>query len=220
MEEQKQELEWFDSPNILSNFLIGIILIIVIVSQAFAIRNSLPVNSTLGSIMNHNSIYLFMLFYFIALKTRNGKLYFDYLNLAVIILYIISFIAAFLTIFQSFGIVPLINVILLALVSVYLFHSFLKNTKWWREFKLAKSPFNDINNDWYFLAILVIMVVHLLVTLIETTSFDGVILALFDAIYMLLFVRFIYLYNEYLISKELKKNNKDENRKLVTDKDE
>ena len=48
--------------------------------QAFAIKNDLSALSILSSILTHNSIYLCVCLYFIALKTKFGKKYFDYLN--------------------------------------------------------------------------------------------------------------------------------------------
>ena len=218
MEPEKNisELEWFDNPNFISNLLIGIIALIIIVSQAFATQQELSVIGVLGSIMNHNSIYLFILFYFIALKTRVGKQNFNYLSLGVIIIYIITFIASLFTLFQSFGLVPLMNVLILFLLSIYLSHSLLKNTRWYKEFRLNKSLFNDISNDGYFISILSITIACLLVILIDAISYDVIVLSLFDALYLLLFIRFIYLYNEFIASKELKKKNKQENKKRVS----
>ena len=215
-EKTNSELEWFDNPNFITNLLIGIISVIIIVSQTFAAQNELSVGGVLGSIMNHNSIYLFILFYFIALKTKTGKKNFNYLNLGVIIIYIVTFVASLFTVFQSFGIVPLMNVIILAILTLYLIHSLLKNTKWWKEFKLEKSLFNDISNDGYFISILTITIAYLLVTLIEAVSTEVIVLSLFDAFYLLLFIRFIYLYNEFVNSKELKSKNKKENKKRVS----
>ena len=204
---EKEELEWFDNPSFISNILIGIIMIAIIISQSFMTGSDMPVFNTLGSTMNHNSIYLFILFYLIALKTNTGKRSFNYLNLGVIIIYVVAFVASFLTIFQSFGIIPLLNLSILMILSIYLFHSLLRNTRWEKELSMKKSPFNEITNDGYFVTLLTLVIITLLITLIEAVSFDVVVLSLIDAIYLLMLVRFIYLYNEYLNSKELKKGN-------------
>ena len=89
---------------------------------------------------------------------------------------------------------------------LYLFHTFFRRTRVWREFHLTKSPFNEIKNDAYFYSITVLVVLLLAIDLIATTTFDGTVLALFDAIYMVLFARYVYLYGCFLDNKEKKIN--------------
>ena len=65
---------------------------------------------------------------------------------------------------------------------------------------------NEITNDAYFYSITVLVVLLLAIDLIATTTFDGTVLALFDAIYMVLFARYVYLYGCFLDNKEKKIN--------------
>ena len=53
---EKEEF-WYDNPNIVTNLIIGLIAIIVILSQSFAINNNLTTGEILRNIINHNSIY-------------------------------------------------------------------------------------------------------------------------------------------------------------------
>ena len=77
LEKKQIEIEWYDNPLIVTNIIIGLIAIIIILSQSFAINNNLSTQAILRSIINHNSIYLIVLVYFVALKTNIGKKYFD-----------------------------------------------------------------------------------------------------------------------------------------------
>ena len=66
------EIKWFDSGNIITSFIIGIIALIIICSQSFAVSS----NNTFqmfGSVINHNSIYLLVVVYFIILKKKNKR---------------------------------------------------------------------------------------------------------------------------------------------------
>ena len=73
MEKIQKEKEWYDNPNLLTNILIGLIAIIIIFSQTFAVRNNLGAEDIFRSLLNYNSIYILMLIYFILLKTRVGR---------------------------------------------------------------------------------------------------------------------------------------------------
>ena len=77
-EKKKNEIEWYDNPNLITSFIIGLIALIVILSQSFAINNHLSAMEILSSILNHNIVYLLMCVYFVALKTKPGKKYFDF----------------------------------------------------------------------------------------------------------------------------------------------
>lgn len=202
LEEKKKGLEWYDNPTLITNLIIGLIALIIILSQSFAINNNLSTTSMLRNILNHNSTYLIVLVYFVFLKTKFGKKYFDFLNLFLILLYFITFITSILTVFQSFGLSTLLSLALHALLFVYLFHTFLRGTRFWKEFSLEKSPFNELTNDWYFYAIVIVSISVLAVQLISVASFDGTVLAVFDWIYALLFARYIYLYFVFLEKKK------------------
>ncbi len=203
----KNEVEGFDNPNLITSFIIGLIMIIVLLSQSFAIKNNLSPVSMLGSILNHNIMYLLVSIYFIALKTKTGKKYFDFLNLFLIVLYLLSAVTSLLTVFQSFGLASLLNLMIDILILIYLFHTLLRSSRLWVGAGLEKSPFNEISNNWYFSTILVLDVSLLAVDLISSTSLDGVVLSLLDTLYIILFVRYIYLYGEFLNSKYIAVNN-------------
>ena len=66
IEKQKTQVEWYDNPNIITDLIIIFIAIIIILSQSFAINNNLSTGEILRSIINHNSLYLIMLVYFVA----------------------------------------------------------------------------------------------------------------------------------------------------------
>lgn len=213
------EIEWFNNPNIITSFIIGLIALIVLLSQSFAIKNNLSPSSMLGSILNHNIMYLLVGIYFIALKTKIGKKYFDFLNIFLILLYLLSAITSLLTVFQSFGLASLLGAMIDVLIVINLFHTLLRSTKVWVSADLGKSPFNEITNNGYFSTILVLAITLLAVDLISSTSFDGTILSLLDTLYIGLFVRYVYLYGEYLNRKKIAVKNEgnfDEVRELIS----
>lgn len=204
LEKKRTEIEWYDNPLIVTNIIIGLIAIIIILSQSFAINNNLSTQAILRSIINHNSIYLIVLVYFVALKTNIGKKYFDFLNIFLIILYFLTAITSVLTLFQSFSLESLIGCLLQIVLFVYLFHTLLRRTRVWKDFHLKKSPFNEIKNDSYFYIVMILAIILLAIDLIATTTFDGTVLALLDAIYIILFARYVYLYGCFLDNKEKK----------------
>ena len=55
----KEEKEWYDNPNLITTMLIGVIILSILLSQSFAIRNHLDTATIFRSILNHNSLYLF-----------------------------------------------------------------------------------------------------------------------------------------------------------------
>ena len=206
LEKKQTEIEWYDNPLIVTNIIIGLIAIIIILSQSFAINNNLSTQAILRSIINYNSIYLIVLVYFVALKTNIGKKYFDFLNIFLIILYFLTAITSVLTLFQLFSLESLIGCLLQIVLFVYLFHTLLRRTRVWKDFHLKKSPFNEIKNDSYFYIVMILAIILLAIDLIATTTFDGTVLALLDAIYIILFARYVYLYGCFLDNKEKKIN--------------
>ena len=208
MEEEKSgvRIAWYDNPGIITNIIIGLIAVIILLSQSFAINNNLSTHEILSSIINHNSVYLIVLVYFVALKTNIGKRYFDFLNIFLVLLYFITGITSFLTIFQSFSLEALVACALHLTLFVYLFHTLFRRTRVWKEFHLNKSPFNEIKNDAYFYAISVLTIFLLALDLIVTTTPDGAILSILDASYMLAFARYVFLYGCFVDNKERKIN--------------
>lgn len=207
LEKKQVEVEWYDNPGIITNIIIALIAIIVILSQSFAINNNLSTQAILSSIINHNSIYLIVLVYFVALKTRIGKRYFDFLNVFLVLLYFITAATSILTLFQSFSLETLVGCFLHLTLFIYLFHILFRRTRVWKEFHLNRSPFNEIKNDTYFYTIIVFTVFLLAIDLIATTTPDGTILSCLDAFFMGMFARYIYLYGCFVDNKEKKINS-------------
>lgn len=205
MERINTEKEWYDNPNMLTSIIIGVIVVTIIMSQAFAVKNNIGAINTFRSLLNHNSTYIIALIYFCFIKSKVGKRYFNIINVLYIAVYLLMVLASFLTIFQSFGIASLANLFLHFVILFFMVYTFLRETRYWKEFGLEQVPFDEVPNDWYFYAICVFSAVVLFVYLIGATNFDGVVLSLFDAIYTILFGRYIYLYKEHEDAKKKKK---------------
>ena len=217
--EEKTAVVWYDCPKFVSNLMIILIFVIVICSQSFVIRgnNSLQL---FGSIINHNSIYVLVLLYFASLKVKFGKRYFNYFNLFLIILYFVSSITSFLTLIQDFSLSTVLSFSISFVLFIYLIHTFCRDTRLWKDLKMYDSPFNELSNDWYFYTLIVLSLSLLIVKLISTVAFSGVILSILDCIYIVLFGRYIYLYRDYLDGKNKDSNNSgnfDEIKELVKD---
>ena len=199
----RQEKDFFDSPNMITFIITGLLVVLIILSQSFAIQSHLGASDIFRSIINHNSIYLVSLFYFILIKVKFGKRYFDYLNVVMFVFYLLTTFASLFTIFQSFGFDSILNLSFNVLVTLYFGYSFFTNTVVGRDLKLSNSPLAEIKNDQYYYLLIGIIGVSLIVSLISASSFENVVVYLLEAIYKLLFVRYIYLYKEYIDHKEL-----------------
>lgn len=216
---KKKIIEWYDNPSFVSNLMIVLISCIVICSQSFAIgdNNSLQL---FGSIINHNTVYILVLIYFLCIKINVGKKYFNYLNLFVIFVYLVSAITSFLTVIQDFSLATVLSFSIIFVLFIYLVHTFLRDTRLWKDLNMTESPFNELTNDWYFYTLIVLSTFLLVVKLISTLLFSGVILSLFDCLYIVIFGRYIYLYRDYLDSKKKDSENSgnfDEIKDLVKD---
>lgn len=198
LEEKKNNIEWYDNPSIITWLIILIISVIILSSQSFSINSNIDPIRMFQDILNHNITYMIALVYFVSLKTKLGKKYFDYSNIFMIVVFFITFITAILTVFQSFGLVTLLSLAIHMLILIYFFHIFMRGTRLWKEFDLSKSPFNELTNEWFFYAVVIIEVILFTVNLISTATFNGTVLATFDCIYVILFARYIYLYGTYL----------------------
>ena len=216
---KKEIIEWYDSPNFISNLMIVLIFSIIICSQSFAIgdNNSLQL---FGSIINYNTVYILVLIYFLSLKTSMGKKYFNYLNLFVIFIYLVNTITSFLTVIQDFSLSTVLSFSIVFVLFIYIIHTFLRDTRLWKDFNMKVSPFNELTNDWYFYTLIVLSTGLLIVKLISTLLFSGVILSIFDCLYIIILGRYIYLYRDYLDDKNKDSNNSgnfDEIKDLVKD---
>ncbi len=207
LEEKKDNELWYDNPSIVTWLIILIISIIILSSQSFSINSNVNTLRMFQDVLNHNITYMIALVYFVSLKTKFGKKYFDYINLVMIVVFFILFVTSILTVFQSFNLATLLSLAIHTLLVVYFFHVFMRGTRFWKEFSLDKSPFNELSNEWFFWALVIIEVVLFSVNLITTATFNGTVLATFDCIYIILFSRYIYLYGVYLDSKKINVKN-------------
>lgn len=202
----KSERKWYDNPNIITTSAITVLTLIILLSQSYAVKNNLSTNDILRNLLNHNTLYIIGLIYFIPLKTKAGKRYFNYLNLFLIIVYLIFSVTSVLSIIRSFGITSLMTLGINIIFLIHMIHVFLKKTRFWKEFKLEKSPFNEIKNEYYFYSQLVLSIILFTVNLINSSNVDGIILSTVVMIYTLLLTRYIYTYQVYLDnSKEITK---------------
>lgn len=206
-EKIKKEREWYDNPNIIITISIAVLSLIIILSQSYAVKNNLSTNDILRNLLNHNMIYIIGLIYFIPLKTKTGKKYFNYLNLFLIIVYFIFSITSLLSIIRSFGLTSLINLGINIVFFIYMCHVFLKNTRFWKEFKLEKSPFNEIKNENYYYIQVILSITLLVIDLVYSANIDGVVLSLVGMLYTIVLSRYIYLYQVHLELTEEKKKN-------------
>ena len=201
-----KKIKWYDSGNQIINLIIAVIFIIIISSQSFAVGQTFSLQ-LLSSIINHNSIYLFVLVYFIFIKFNFGKKYFNYLNVVLFFIYFISAFTSLLTVVQSFSLDSLLDFILSLLLIIYMLHTLFRDTLIWKEFKLYSSPFNELSNDWLFYSIVLVSFTLLIINLISTVVLSGVVISILDTIYVILFGRYIYLYREYLDKNKIDVNN-------------
>ena len=203
---KEKKVMWYESGNVITTIIILVILAAIFCSQSFAVvgDNSL---SIISSVINHNSLYLVALIYFVLLKTRTGKRYFNYLNAFFVFMYFISLIAAFLTLIQSFSLNTILGFFQSMVIILYLFHTMFRDTRVWKEFHLGNSPFNELKNDTYYYSLLVLVAFNLAVNLISTVVISGLFISILDALYILLLGRYIYLYREYLDYHNLDVNN-------------
>lgn len=206
---QIEMVAWYNNPNLITTFSIIILVLIIVLSQSFAVKNAIGASNILRNLLNHNSIYVVGLLYFIPLKTKTGKKYFDFLNVFMIIIYGIFTATSILTVIQSFGLISLVTLGVNVVFLIYMIHSLLYKTRIWQEFKLQNSPLNDVQNINYFYTIIILSIIVLTVNLIQTSTIDGAILSALVTIYEILLARYIYLYKEHVEYKEKAINNKD-----------
>ena len=209
-----KEKDWFDSPRMVTYVIIGLLIVLIILSQSFAINSQLGTSDIIRSILNHNSIYVLTLIYFVLLHFKIGKKYFDHLNVLMLMFFILITIASFFTIFQSFGLASLLQLGINILFTVYFLFAFLSNTLIGKELHLNNSLLVELKNEQYFYLITTLLVVNLIVALISSTSFESIVISLLEVLFYFLFARYISLYKEYddmkVSSSKKKKIKKEE----------
>ena len=200
---KSSEKEFFDSPSMITYILIGLLVVLIILSQSFAIQSHMEAGDIFRSIINHNSIYLVSLIYFILIRVKFGKKYFDYLNVIMFVFYLLTTFASLFTIFQSFGFDSILNLAFNVLITLYFGYSFFTSTVIGKDLRLSDSPLSEINNGQYYYLLIGIIAISLIVSLVSVNSFEDVVVHLLEAIYKFMFVRYVYLYKEYIERKEL-----------------
>lgn len=207
---KSKEKDFFDSPSMITYILIGLLVVLIILSQSFAIQSHMAAEDIFRSIINHNSIYLVSLIYFILIRVKFGKKYFDYLNVVMFVFYLLTTFASLFTIFQSFGFDSILNLTFNVLITLYFGYSFFTSTVIGKDLRLSDSPLAEINNGQYYYLLIGIIAISLIVSLVSVNSFEDVVVYLLEAIYQFMFVRYIYLYKEYIERKELEASKEKE----------
>lgn len=202
IEKENKKVQWYDNPNIIVYLMFLVIGLIVTCSQSFAKSGGISL-ALFGSIINHNSIYLLVLIYFILLKTKFGKKFFNYMNIILIFIYLITSVTSLLTVVQMFSLNTLLSFFLNFMLLIYMSHTFLRGTRLWNEFKLSKSLFNEFDNNFYFYSIIACGSILLIVNFISTVVIRGVVISTLDYLYLLLLTKYIYLYHDYLDVKKI-----------------
>ena len=197
-----KKIKWYDSANTITTMIIVTIVLIIVFSQSFALGRNGSLE-LFTSIINHNSVYLFILIYFILIKFYIGKRYFNYLSVLIIFIYFITTTTSFLTLIQAFSLNSTLDFLLNTLLLIYLLHTLMRDTRIWREFYLSKSPFNELPNEFMLYSIIVVSIILLAVNLINTIVVSGVIISILDTIYVILLARYIYLYRVFLDKKKI-----------------
>ena len=195
-----KEKKWYDNPNMVINGALIIAVLIILLSQSFAVSTNISNVDILRNILNQNSIYLFGVIYFVFLKTRVGRKYFNFINIGLIFIYAILFVTSLLTLVQSFRINSLVGLGINLVFLVYMFHVFLDKTVLHQELKLEKSPFYEITNNGYLYAIVILSIIVFAVNLVEAVTLAGSIISLLCCFYNILLARYIYLYRETLLT--------------------
>ena len=123
-----KEKDWFDSPRMVTYVIIGLLIVLIILSQSFAINSQLGTSDIIRSILNHNSIYVLTLIYFGLLHFKVGKKYFDHLNVIMLVFFGLITLASMFTVFQSFGLASLLQLGINILFTIYFLYAFISNT--------------------------------------------------------------------------------------------
>lgn len=225
---EKTKTSWFDKPEILVNVILFLSIAIVLLSQAMAVNSDVKGFLMIRNLFNHNFTYIAAIIYFTLLKTKIGRRNFNISTVIYIVLYVLNTVASIFTIFQSFTLPSIISFVLNFLILGYMCYTFLPDTRLWRDLNLNKLPFDEVKNDWYYYVVFTISLILLLVNLIYSVDFNGVVTTLLDTCFIILFGRYIYLYRKYLEDNELKElegrtkkqleENLEKNRKSKEDK--
>lgn len=197
-----ETVEWYDNPNFITTLAIVFLALIIILSQSFAVKNDIGAAAILRNLFNHNSIYIVGLLYFIPLKFKTGKKYFDFLNLFLIVIYAIFTITSVLTIIQSFELISLVTLAINVIFLIYMIHSLLYGTRIWQDFKLGNALLKDASNINIFYTLVILVIILLAINLIQTSTIEGAILSVIVTLYTISLARYIYLYRDHVENKK------------------
>lgn len=208
LEEKNEVKAWYDNPRFITNIVTVLLFGILVYSQSISSRSNLVGWDLFRNIMNVNLLYVIILLYFVLIRFKVGKKYFNYLNLFLILLYFFVTMTSFLSIISSFNLVLFLRFLISIILLLQMFHTFLRGTISWKEFRLERSPFNEIKAGSYFTMVFVLSTLDLVINLITSGEFSGVVLTLFISLYYIFFSRYVYLYSNYLDSIDKDKDNK------------
>lgn len=207
----KQEREWYYDANTITSLMIGIIVLLLISSQAFAIRNQMGIEYMLRSLFNYNSFYLIFLAYFVLLKTKIGKRYFNIMNLVLLSLEILVLFGSAIDVIQFFSLSTIFALILNLILFIYMAYVYLKDTRIWNMFHLDALQIQIVKNSQFFITITSVSLIILLIELITSIEFDHVVLKMLECLFIVGYTRFLYLYQDYKEKKQ-EITEKEENR--------
>ena len=207
LEEKREAKSWYDNPRFVVNIITILLLGILIYSQSISNNSELSGWELFRNIMNVNLLYVIILFYFVIIRFRVGKRYFNYLNLFFILLYFFITITSLLTILGVFDLLLFLVFLINLTLFIQMSHTFLRGTMTWKEFGLEKSPFNEIKANNYFVIVFILSSLYLVINLISSGEFSGVVLTLFISLYYIFLSRYTYLYSTYLDSIDKDKDN-------------
>lgn len=213
-----KEREWYDDENLITSMLIGLLILIIIVSQSFAIRNQLGLGFMVRSLLNYNSIYLIFLAYFITVKTKFGKRNFNVFSICLIVIQLLVVLASLFNIFQAFDFTTVTNLVLNLVLFGYMTYSLLRDTSLWERFNLMKIPFDKLKNIQYFYVISILAGLSLIFGIIASFSFDTVVMSLLEAMLMIGIARYLYLWLSY--QDQRKEQIKEQEKKKEVAKEE
>ena len=89
--ENNKKIEWYDNPNILTNVILVLAIIIIIISQSMAVNSDVSGILMLRNLFNHNFTYIAAIIYFALLNTKIGRRNFNLINTIWYLRFILSF---------------------------------------------------------------------------------------------------------------------------------
>lgn len=203
LESKDERIVWYNNPVIVSNLVLLVVVLIIIFSQSLGIYSDIKAWEVFKNVINLNSIYILVFLYFISIKTKFGRKYFNYLNVILIFIHLLIAITSFLSLIQQLTIVSFILFVINIFLFLFQVHTLLKDTNIWNEFNLFKSPFNEVEYDFFFIVITLLSILYFVINMVITNEFSSVVLTLFITIYNILFSRFLLLYGNH---REFNKN--------------